>query len=509
MPAELHITATVPEVNEGAAAVFEVERTGDMGSTASVEWQCQDVTGICNFDPWDATRLIALPTFEAETGDREVTVTLMKALGATIATPAATVKILDTATVPPEPIPPEPIPPEPIPPQPDSKRPKYPPAPVAGRTRNVPEDYPTVMAAYQDAPPGTTISVKSGISTGELKFARNLDPDNPVIIRSRSLLGAILDQRVHFTGKGHWLHGFRQTYKTTDMAKGAIGLDADFIWLTKLEIQSPHGIDTGQLNRADVKIGWCTFNGRNPGGSSVTNISIKMPDGGHYPKPSDGPRRIYIYYNDFDDDGPRPSGAMEDHCIYFGDSKPKGDDVVCMEDVEIDHNLIREDNKRVRGFYMKRGAYLFQNNILGAKYNWGIRHGGKARIEGNIARGTAKLILNGSGHTVVNNTWQKSCDLYCGASKGGSGPYYQAADYATLDMNAGVVNIGYKPSSHSLDIGQGGKVNNCTIWKHSGTINKVLANCDAATYTYHDKMQEGANYLPRVLLTPADVGVGG
>ena len=157
-----------------------------------------------------------------------------------------------------------------------------------------------------------------------------------------------------------------------------------------------------------------------------------------YSKPSDGPCRIYIYYNDFDDDGSRPSGVpMEDHCIYFGDSKPKGDDVVCMEDVELDHNLIRDSNKRVRGFYLKRGAYLFQNSLLGARYNWGIRHGGNARIEANIAKGSAKLVLNGKGHKLYNNSWEKQCDLYAGASKNGRGPLYQAASDAELDMNEG------------------------------------------------------------------------
>ena len=65
------------------------------------------------------------------------------------------------------------------------------------------------MAAYQDAPPGTTISVKSGVACGELNLSRDLDPNNPVILRSRDRLGALLDNRVKLTGKGHWLHGFQ------------------------------------------------------------------------------------------------------------------------------------------------------------------------------------------------------------------------------------------------------------------------------------------------------------
>jgi hypothetical protein len=374
----------------------------------------------------------------------------------------------------------------------------------------VPEDYPTVMAAYQDAPPGTTISVKSGVNCGELLLSRDLDSDNPVILRSRDRLGAFLDKRVKCTGKGHWLHGFKQTFKVTTKGDGGIVVDADFTTLTKMEIQSPHGITSAQFKRADVKIGWCYFSGRNTSTDSISNIFFAIPNGGQYNQPSDGPCRIYIYNNDFDDDGLRPTGVpMEDHCIYFGDSKPKGDDVVCMEDVELDHNLIRESNKRVRGFYMKRGAYLFQNSLLGAKYNWGIRHGGNARIEANIAKGSAKLILNGKGHRLYNNSWESKCDLYAGASKNGSGPLYQAAGDAELDMNEGTLNLGFIASTHQLDSSQGGKLDHCTIWRHIGTVDKVAANIDSSAIIFRNAPKVGASYLERVLLTPADVGIAG
>ena len=412
------------------------------------------------------------------------------------------------AAVPVEPpVEPPVVPPVVKPPEEDDKRPKNPPAATPQNTRMVPENYPTVMAAYQDAPPGTTISVKAGVECGSLALARNMDPTRPVIIRSRDLLGAFLDQRVRITGKGHWLHGFKETFRVNDTGSAAIVLDADFVWLTRMEIQSPQGISSHQKRRADIKIGWCTFNGKNPGTNSVSNIVFKMPDGNDYPRPSDGPQRIYIYYCDFNDNGSRPGGAMEDHVIYFGDSKPKGNDVVCMEDVEITHCLIRADNNRVRGVYCKRGLIISQCSLLGCKHNGGIRHGGKARIESNIFKG-AKLVLNGAGHKLYNNSWE-SCDAYAGASHNGGGPFYQAADYAEFDMNEGPLNVGFVSSKHNLDNGQGGKVDHVTIWKHDGNIKLVPGNVDVATYIYHDKAKQGVSYLPRKLLTPADVGVGG
>jgi len=392
----------------------------------------------------------------------------------------------------------------------DKNRPKYPPEPTPQTTRNVPEDYPSVMAAYQDAPPGTTISVGSGVNCGDLNLSRDLDPNNPIILRSRDRLGALLDNQVKLAGKGHWLHGFKQTFKVTSKGDGGIVVAADFITLTKMEIQSPHGITSSEPKRADVRIGWCYFSGKNANTSAISNIFFKIPNGGQYSRSSDGPCRIYIYNNDFDDDGSRPSGVpMEDHCIYFGDSKPKGDDVVCMEDVELDHNLIRDSNKRVRGFYMKRGAYLFQNSLLGARHNWGIRHGGNARIEANIAKGSAKLVLNGKGHKLYNNSWEKQCDLYAGASKNGRGPLYQAASDAELDMNEGPVNLGYIASTHQLDSSQGGKLDHCTIWRHIGTVDEVAANIDSSAFNIRDQPRVGASYLERVLLTPADVGMAG
>jgi hypothetical protein len=325
-----------------------------MSAACAVGWACDDLNGILSFDPSDVTRMVAIPTsnMPGPSINRQVTLTLSNALGAELGTASATVTLEEKVGG----LEPEIRPAETA----DKNRPKYPPEPTPQTTRNVPEDYPSVMAAYQDAPPGTTISVKSGVACGELNLSRDVDPNKPVILRSRDRLGALFDNRVKLTGKGHWLHGFKQTFQWTSKGDGGIVVAADFITLTKMEIQSPHGITSSQPKRADVRIGWCYFSGKNASTSAISNIFFAIPNGGQYSRSSDGPCRIYIYYNDFDDDGSRPSGvSMEDHCVYFGDSKPKGDDVVCMEEVELDHNLIRDSNKRVRGFYMKRGAYLF------------------------------------------------------------------------------------------------------------------------------------------------------
>ena len=84
--------------------------------------------------------------------------------------------------------------------------PDYPkhPAPPA-RTLRVPEDYGTLAAAYSAAGPGDHISLASGDYSGDLTLSRSGAPDRPIVIRSRSTLGATLTGRITITGSHHWL----------------------------------------------------------------------------------------------------------------------------------------------------------------------------------------------------------------------------------------------------------------------------------------------------------------
>jgi hypothetical protein len=377
--------------------------------------------------------------------------------------------------------------------------------PNNGQTRRVPEDFGSIMAALDAAQPGDTVSCDNGYSADSMTFGKAFPRNNPVVVRARNTLKANLTGRLTITAPGYWVSGFKQTYRVNQKGNGAIVVGADDINITKMEIQSPHGITSaGSTKRKNINIGWCLFNGDNPSTSGISNIYFDLPNGGSAPSYDDMPNSIHIYNCDFDDDKARPSGAMEDHVIYFGPSKPKGNDKLTMRDVIIYQCLIRANNQRVRGFYMKRGCIIMQSSILGCKYNWGIRHGGDSLIISNDSAGSkTKLVLNGRGNKLYNNVWSKA-ELYAGSSKDGKGgdPLYQAADYADLDANAGPLTVGYITSK--LDTSQGGKVNNVTIHRHTGNITKSDAGYDAATYKKDEKAEY--SYPPRIKLTPEMVG---
>jgi hypothetical protein len=423
---------------------------------------------------------------------------------------AATSSLMFTSAPPepippePEPIPPEPVEPQPIPPSSNDKYPKEPPKGGPATVHKVPEDYPNVMAALDAAKPGDTVSVADGVKLGELTITKSFDPTKPVVLRARNIGKAELDKRVRLKGQGLWLHGFKSTFKVADKADGSIVADADYLNITKLEVQSPHGITCfSSQKRRGINIGWCLFNGQNPPGNGVSNIYFDLPTSGYGPNASELPRNIHIYRCDFDDSAQRPPGPHEDHCIYFGPTKPKGNDRLAMEDVEIYQCLIRSSNERVRGIYMKRGCQIIQNTLAGKGYNWGIRHGGDSVIEANTATGSYKLVINGRNTRILNNLC-KQLQLYAGCSKDGK-LAYQAADGAFLDTNTGPLLIGFM--AHPLDQAEGGKVGNVTVCNHTGAVTINDAGTDRSTFRQRDKSE--GTYLPRLTLTPADVGLAG
>ena len=82
--AVLSVRTFAPSVVEGKAAMFLIERQGDMNGACAVEWVCDDLNGVLNFDPLDVTRMVAIPTLDMPepSENRRVTLTLSKSLGA-------------------------------------------------------------------------------------------------------------------------------------------------------------------------------------------------------------------------------------------------------------------------------------------------------------------------------------------------------------------------------------------------------------------------------------------
>jgi hypothetical protein len=63
-----------------------------MNGACAVEWVCDDLNGVLNFDPLDVTRMVAIPTLDMPepSENRRVTLTLSKSLGASLGTTSAT-----------------------------------------------------------------------------------------------------------------------------------------------------------------------------------------------------------------------------------------------------------------------------------------------------------------------------------------------------------------------------------------------------------------------------------
>ncbi len=232
--------------------------------------------------------------------------------------------------------------------------PDYPkhPAPPA-RTLRVPEDYGTLAAAYSAAGPGDHISLASGDYSGDLTLSRSGAPDRPIVIRSRSTLGATLTGRITITGSHHWLYELKTNWNTSRTDGYAVNLQGSYVTITRCWFASNQAIQCDKNGRHHIWIGWNRFTGQNRSSLGLSHIFFDQPSGGKWSVAENGPNNIWIYRNFFWDN---IGAGAEDHCVYFGHSKPLGNDIGRMLNVSIEYNLIHRDTKRTRGIYVKRGC---------------------------------------------------------------------------------------------------------------------------------------------------------
>jgi hypothetical protein len=386
-------------------------------------------------------------------------------------------------------------------------RPKYPPA--ARRTLRVPEDYATLPAAYAAARPGDHISLVGGTYKGNLTLNRAGQTGSPIVIRSRTAIGATLSGQITVTGDHNWLYEIRTAWQATEEGPAAINVKANHCTITRCWVDSNRGVYVYKDGYYNVAIGWNRFTGRNFTGAALSHIFVELPSDREFKTPEAGPNNIFIYRNFFWDSSSR---AAEDHVIYFGGSKYI-DNVGRMLETYVEYNLIHADTKRARGLYIKRGIDLNYNQ-MDCGGNFGFRHGAGGRCWGNRANATMVGFNGGGrgqGHDIRGNVFTRELRLHCGATSPGDNLYQAAHDALLVGNVASRIVVGYKRPDHAFSAAEGGKVERARVYlagrMPAADVVRDPRYCNMATSAA--PRSTGGDYtIPvPVKLTQSDVGL--
>ena len=262
--------------------------------------------------------------------------------------------------------------------------------------------------------------------------------------------------------------------------------------------------------RHHIWIGWNRFTGQNRSSLGLSHIFFDQPSGGKWSVAENGPNYIWIYRNFFWDN--IGTGA-EDHCVYFGHSKPLGNDIGRMLDVSIEYNLIHRDTKRTRGIYVKRGCDLLYNQI-DCRGDFTVRHGWGSRCWGNRLH-ARPFSFNGGrigqGHDIRGNICSGPLLLQCGAYSP-SENLFQAADHALLVGNtAASIVIGHLNDGHRLAADQGGPVDNVRVYlagrMPAANVIRNYGLCDMNTCPDPIAPDGGFSIPSTIMLSQSDVGL--
>lgn len=389
-------------------------------------------------------------------------------------------------------VPSQPTSPEPPIVEPGGKlaRVKFPPA----ATRELTASPSTLMNVVRNqAQPGDHILLEDGDYDAGYLFDKAFPPDQKLVIRSKTPLGANFTVPPRFVQPGYWLHECRTSYdRGTDQDSYNIKIEANHINVTRCWIQGRDGIASRLGAIGNVQIGWNRFTGRNKYQSSATHLYFWLPLLGNFPKATDGPNNISIHYNFFDD--PVAAGA-EDHSIYFGETRAAPDDLPMLENVFIDFNFWPATNKRTRPLYLKRGCYVRRNTCLSGTRNFGIRHGQESKVWANIIRPSFFHFAGAMGvgatpehhHDIRGNEAPNSdLILFCGSATGGGD--YCAANYALAASNRlKSIQVGVRQGP-AVEAAQGGSTKGCKILLDGKVPRSAvdLLACDRDTISVED-----------------------
>jgi hypothetical protein len=447
-------------------------------------------SGSLTFTPGQTTKTITfrlLGQTAASEGTETIIVTLSNPSNCIISQSTATTTVL-----------------QPTPPT--SGRPKTPAAAVT--TLRVPEDYATVMAAYNAANSGDHISLANGVYSGNYTFSNAFANNIPVVIKSRSPLGAVFTGKIYNNnGNGHWFYELKTTYQGSSETDGALML-GNYSRATRCWFDSGRAIvlpafadanndGSAAASKHHIWIGWNRFTGRQNAGESST-IKIYKKDGAVTTTEFSD---IYIYRNFFSDTLTALTGSVNTFHIYIGNSQPfdglypgmpDRNGVAQFPNFVIEENYVSPADEKDRFAYLKTGiTEVSRNHVRGGRA--GIitqRTGRGTRFWGNRTT-TGSWVLGGGGEASIygdvrRNVWAGVCRLDSGYLTAND---HYAFDHALLYANTGTVQVGYidsnsKPDGNGLKCrpDHGGTINGVRIYQHSGTVQNLdPAVCDVSS----------------------------
>jgi hypothetical protein len=332
--------------------------------------------------------------------------------------------------------------------------------------------------AYAAAADGDHIDLASATYAGTFTFGRTFSTTAPVVIKARSLNGAVFSGQMTVSGVGHWLYQIKSTFNGTARSGGVVAT-GDYFWATRCWFAGRDGLSLLNFPH-HVWVGWSRFTGKCAQAfGAFSHLYMQIPD--NWPNINSGPHDIYIYRNFFfDNTSPAPTQdqSPENHVIYFGESKAQPDDLGVISECYVEYNKIYHDGtgrSRTRGIYLKRGCVMRYNDVSipdGAGNN-GFRHSRGGEIYGNTIRDDSMEVNGGTltEHALVyGNAVGQNLLLKAGSQNNNGGVLTQAADYAVLAGNraypSGTLQITL--GSHGINIDNsalgGGKIDHVTIY---------------------------------------------
>lgn len=393
--------------------------------------------------------------------------------------------------------------------------PKTPPASTGDIA--VPGDQATIAAALAVAQPGNHIILANGTYSETLNISQSGSAaGGHIVIRAANQGQASITGKWTIGGSYIWAYELNFDHQiTTGDSKtsedGAIYLNGggSHFYTTRCEYSTRMGIYAFYPRSGD-RTCYNEFIAGNSTGRSTHFI---------YYRHSDSPTSIAAHgYADtkialnYFERTQLHSGSAEVFHVYLGRGKPLAGQIYVFPDFQISDNFAPSSCRSNRSWYAKMACQIERNVCLSSIGVEGFRHGRAGKYWANQSAKT--IILNGGGedgsspnqgHDLRGNV----CTGDYRANSGhlnASGNQYQAVDYLLMVGNTGTLNLGYISDGGILDTGQGGPINNASIYAHNGAVNKTAAGIDAATLT--ESSGNGGYEIPSTsTITAADVGL--
>jgi poly(beta-D-mannuronate) lyase len=267
------------------------------------------------------------------------------------------------------------------------------------------------LKALQDAiakaKPGDEIVVMDGVYKGRLTINAKGKPDKPITIRAGSRGKAQFVEPLSINGENIVLDGFYLT------ARGAIAISGSHIRVTRCTMSNVvGGLDQGKWVRVSagaqqVEIDHCLFENK----ENNTRLDkecqlLQVMDAGRN-------ERHHIHHNHFRNVAKGKTGNGYETIQLRAEiprGASKGDHLkLGPSGTVVEYNLFENCNGEAELVSVKTvGDLLRYNTFRNCSGNLSLRHGKDNVVDGNYFFGSGGVVLNGTGHVVANNYFQKA-----------------------------------------------------------------------------------------------------